>query len=326
VTGEQRSEAGCLGGQNGALISGRALSGTRIESAHEEDPMPASVNEQIAGRLEEVARVLRDQGADPFRSRAYLRAAVELRRLARPVDAIWRERGLEGLRELPGVGDTIARAIRDLLTHGRLAMLDRLRGEADPVALIRTVPGIGRVLAHRLHEELGLETLEQLEAAAHDGRLENLAGFGDKRLAGIRDSLAHRLGRVRIPPRTAAAVPVAELLDVDREYRDKVAAGTLPLIAPRRFNPAREAWLPVLHTSRGKRHYTALFSNTARAHRLGKTRDWVVLYHDDASGERQHTVLTAARGPCAGRRIVAGREAECEARYGRAGEARARAG
>jgi len=51
-----------------------------------------------------------------------------------------------------------------LVTHGRLPMLDRLRGEADPVALLASVPGIGRVLANRLHEELGLETLADVEA------------------------------------------------------------------------------------------------------------------------------------------------------------------
>jgi putative hydrolase len=285
--------------------------------------MAARINEQIAGRLEEVARVLRDQGADPFRCRAYLHAATELRRLDRPVDAIWRERGLEGLLELPGVGQTIARSIRDLLTHGRLAMLDRLRGVADPVTILSSVPGIGGVLAHRLHEDMGIDTLEQLEAAAHDGRLEQIAGFGEKRLAGIRDSLAHRLGRVRIPPPGGAPVPVAELLDVDREYRDKATAGTLPKIAPRRFNPKREAWLPILHTKRGSRHYTALFSNTPRAHRLGTTRDWVVLYLDDGAGERQHTVLTAARGPLAGKRVVAGHEDECARYYGLAHGTRA---
>jgi hypothetical protein len=47
-----------------------------------------------------------------------------------------------------------------------------------------------------------------------------------------------------------------ELLDVDREYREKAAAGQLRSIAPRRFNPSGEAWLPVLHTQRRERHYT----------------------------------------------------------------------
>jgi len=226
------------------------------------------------------------------------------------VDDVLRTRGLEGPRELPRVGDTIARAIRELLVHGRLPMLDRLRGDVDPVPLLASVPGIGRTLAHRLHDELGLETLADLEAAAHDGRLETLEGFGAKRLAGIRDSLAHRLGRIRTPAAPETVPPVSELLDVDREYRAKAAGGELRLIAPRRFNPSGEAWLPVLHTRRGPRRYTALFSNTARAHRTGHTRDWVVLYSDGGAGEHQHTVVTATRGPLAGRRVVAGREDE----------------
>jgi hypothetical protein len=190
-------------------------------------------------------------------------------------------------------------------------MLDRLRGESDPVALLASVPGIGRIFAERLHDELGLETLAELETAAHDGRLETIAGFGPKRLAGIRDSLAQRLGRVRIPPKIETAPSVAELLDVDCEYREKAAAGQLQRITPRRFNPTSESWLPVLHTRRGTRRYTALFSNTARAHRAGKTRDWVVLYSDNGAGESRHTVITATFGPLRGRRVVAGREAEC---------------
>ena len=71
----------------------------------------------------------------------------------------------------------------------------------------------------------------------------------------------------------------------------------------------------MFHTHRGVRHYTALFSNTARAHEAGKTHDWVVLYYDDGSGERQGTVITAERGPLHGKRIVRGREAECAAYY-----------
>ena len=80
-----------------------------------------------------------------------------------------------------------------------------------------SAPGIGRRFAERLHAELAISTLEDLEAAAYDGRLATVAGFGDKRLAGIRDTLAHRLGRARRHSGTAAtAPPVTELLDVDR--------------------------------------------------------------------------------------------------------------
>ena len=107
----------------------------------------------------------------------------------------------------------------------------------------------------------------------------------------------------------------SELLDVDREYREKAGAGRLRKIAPKRFNPTGRAWLPVLHTKRGKRRYTALFSNTALAHELGKTHDWVVLYYDGGDGEKQCTVVTAKRGPLAGRRVVRGQETESAAFY-----------
>ncbi len=82
------------------------------------------------------------------------------------------------------------------------------------------------------------------------------------------------------------------------------------MIAPRRFNPAKKAWLPILHTQRGERHYTALFSNTAHAHESGKTNDWVVIYYDGSQGERQCTVITSLFGPLKGKRIVRGREEE----------------
>jgi DNA polymerase (family X) len=133
----------------------------------------------------------------------------------------------------------------------------------------------------------------------------------------IRASLAAMLARSRPhPARPRAEPPVALLLDVDREYRAQAARDRLPKIAPRRFNPAGEAWLPVLHTERGEWRFTALFSNTARAHELGRTRDWVVIFfHTDREPEGQRTVVTETHGPLIGRRVVRGRETDCRAYY-----------
>ncbi len=288
-----------------------------------EDRATFDANERIGARLEEVGGILEAQGANLFRVEAYRRAARTLRSLDRPVSEILRAEGIEGLDRLPGVGPILARAIRDLVVTGRLPMLERLRGESDPTVLLATVPGIGVRLADRLHHELGIATLEDLEAAAFDGRLADVAGMGPKKIAGIRDSLASRLGRMRGPAAGGERQepPVSELLDVDGEYRSRARAARLPLIAPRRFNPRREAWLPILHTERGPRHYTALFSNTARAHSLGRTRDWVVLYADGALGERQWTVVTGLSGELRGKRLVRGREPEC-VEYYRAGAGR----
>jgi len=286
--------------------------------------MSIPLNEYIAGLLDEAARIFAEQGANRFRVQAYHRAADALRGLPRPVSALFADRGLAGLEELPGVGEGIARSIRDVLRHGRLAMLDRLRGGHDPIALLCSVPGIGKAIAWKLHEELEIDTLEELEAAAHDGRLEHRAGLGPKRLAGIRDSLAHRLGRVRQPallvPDSGEEPSVAELLGVDGEYRQEATAGRLKTIAPRRFNPTGESWLPVLHTVRDPRHYTALFSNTPRAHRLQKTRNWVVLCYDGRNGEQQSTIITSEFGRLQGLRIVRGRERECEEHYRKLGQ------
>jgi len=276
-----------------------------------------TTNSQIARRLDELANLLEVQGANPFRVRAYRQGSAAITHLAEPVSDLYAREGPEGLKRIPAIGSRLAIAIRTLLETGRLPLLEHLRGEIDPVRLLQSVPGIGPIQAERLHHDLGIDSLEELEAAAHDGRLASLAGFGAKKIAGIADSLASRLGRVRqavgVP---SFQVPVEELLDIDREYRDAARAGTMPTIAPRRFNPDKQAWLPILHTQRGGRHYTAMFSNTARAHRLGTTRDWVIIYQDGDAGTRQYTIVTSHQGPLEGQRIVRDREAECQRHLG----------
>jgi len=277
-------------------------------------------NQDITRRLQEVAQLLENQGANRFRVRAYRAAAETIERLAVPAAEIARQQGTDGLQSLPGIGVSLARSIHTLVVTGRLPMLDRLRGHMDPVSLLTSIPGIGPTLAHRMHDDLHIETLEQLEMAAHDGRLTDIEGIGPKKLQGIVDSLTARLGRVRKPPQvaephTTREPSVDELLDVDREYREATQAGRLQKIAPHRFNLKKEAWLPILHTQRGARHYTALFSNSALAHQLKKTRDWVILYYDDDHGEHQCTVITSHQAPFSGKRIVRGREEDCTGYY-----------
>lgn len=109
---------------------------------------------------------------------------------------------------------------------------------------------------------------------------------------------------------------VALLLSVDRTYRRRARANQLTRVAPKRFNPRHEAWLPVLHLAREGWQMTALFSNTGRAHRLGREHDWVVLYYRGDHGSGQATIVTEYAGPLRGRRVVRGREAECLEHYG----------
>ena len=280
---------------------------------------PTTENIDVAEMLREMGALLDAQGGNPYRAAAYRRAADTVAGLVGDdVRAIFQREGAAGLDALPGIGPGIAAAIGEMLTRGRWAQLDRLRGDVDADAVFRTIPGVGPELARRLHESLGVDSLEALELAAHDGRLERVPRVGARRAAAIRAALTQMLDRSRalrrprMPVNLAAEQPSVEtLLDVDREYRAAAAADTLPKIAPRRFNPNGEAWLPVLHTRRGDWHFTALCSNTARAHELGRVHDWVVVYAEDKDhAERQYTVVTATTGPLAGRRVVRGRE-EC---------------
>jgi hypothetical protein len=275
-------------------------------------------NAEVADVLDEVGTLLAAQETQSYRARAYHRAAAEVRVLPTAVATMLEEDGVAAVAKLPAVGPALARVVAELVQSGRLRLLDWLRGHVDPEALLASVPGIGPVLAQRLHDRLGVDTLEDLEMAAHDGRLARLPGFGRRRVQGVIEGVAGRLGphTLRVPG--GVEPPVAELLDVDHEYRCKVETGALPRITPRRFNPRRRAWLPILHTTRGQRHYTVLFSNTARAHRLGKTDDWVVIFLDDGHGHRQATVVTETRGPLGGHRVVRGREHECIALYQKA--------
>ena len=104
------------------------------------------------------------------------------------------------------------------------------------------------------------------------------------------------------------------LLAIDAEYREKASARLLPMMAPSRLNPEGKAWLPVLHKRYAPWHFTALFSNTERAHLLRRVYDWVVIFYEGADGTGQATVVTERRGALTGERVVRGREPEC-ARY-----------
>ena len=272
-------------------------------------------NSEIAEKLLEISNLLQRQNANIFRVDAYRRAASTVENLDRPISDIVDQKGFDGLTELPGIGEGIARSIYEYAATGRMSRLESLREGHDPIALFQQIPGVGNKLAQRITKILHIDTLEALEIAAHNGRLAKVPGFGVKKVSGVKAWLAQALGRRRPMDRNNTAVtepPVSLLLKLDRQYREKSESGEFPMIAPRRFNPRGEAWLPIMHTSRKGWHFTVLYSNTARAHQLNRTRDWVVIFfYDKEHHEGQHTVVTETRGSLIGKRIVRGREDEC---------------
>jgi len=280
--------------------------------------MDTSLNRQISMKLAQAADLLEQQGANPFRVTAYRKASDTVAHLGMELRALVEGEGQAGLVALPNIGKGIAASIIEMVTTGRWTQLERMRGTLDPVHLFQTVPGIGPVTAEQIHEALHIDSLEALEAAAYDGRLAGVPGIGPRRITGIRNALAALLGSTRRRQRRPDVdePPVRMILEADREYRRRAERGKLPTIAPRRFNPENRAWLPVLHTEHGNWHFTVMYSNTARAHELRRTHDWVVVYfYNDHQEEGQCTVVTETRGALTGQRVVRGRELECREFY-----------
>lgn len=284
--------------------------------AHPDSTRPKSLpleNREAALRLDRLADRLEGRGENPFRVRAYRGAAETLRGLARPAADLLREGGRDRLRTLPGIGPRLSAVIEQLVLTGELPVPDD--SNSHPADVLATVAGMGTELARRVHEQLHISTLEELERAAHDGRLATVPGFGPKRVRGVREALAGRFRRPTSGP-AAEPPPVEDILAVDAAYRDRAGRGLLRRITPRRFNPSGEAWLPVFRTRRHGRWYRALFSNTALAHKLHREGDWVVIYYGVGGASGQCTVVIATVGPMRGRRVIRGREAECARYYG----------
>jgi hypothetical protein len=277
-------------------------------------------NKEIAEVLDRIADLLEVQEANPFRIGAYRDAANQVRSMDRSVADIVREGPQESLEALPNIGSSLAGVITELVHQGRSSMLERLQSDVAPERIFEQVPGIGEELSERIVRHLDVSTLEELEQAAHDGRLSDVPGFGEERVRSVRVSLAGLLSRaaqrharrVETDQDEVAKRPrVGLLLEIDRIYRERAEAGELRKIVPKRFNPDDEAWLPIIEEDRGDWHFTALYSNTAQAHRLNKTHDWVVIYYKRDGKEGQATVVTESQGPLEGKRVIRGREAEC---------------
>jgi DNA polymerase (family 10) len=151
-------------------------------------------NVEIARVLAEVADILEIQGADPFRIRAYRNAVrtveVQTRPLARLVaDGV-------PLTDLPAIGKEMAGHIREMVATGTLAFRDRLLAEVPRALLeLMRLPGVGPKKARKLWDELRIGGVDELEAAAREGRVAALAGFGEKTqariLAGLEEHRQH---------------------------------------------------------------------------------------------------------------------------------------
>jgi DNA polymerase (family 10) len=158
-------------------------------------------NAEVAQVFDEIADLLELQDANPFRVRAYRNASRMLGELRRNVRSMV-EAG-EDLDALPGIGPDLGGKIGEIVATGSCALLQRLRAEvpADLSAMLK-LPHLGPKRVRALHEELGVQTLAQLYAAALAGRVRSVHGFGER-------MQQHILEATRASLAAAASGPVA---------------------------------------------------------------------------------------------------------------------
>ena len=154
-------------------------------------------NLKTAWILEDIARLLEIKGENVYKSRAYHRAGRAIVNLTEDITLLMKQGKLD---DIPGVGENIAKKLKELLTTGSLAYYEQLKEEIPTgVVDITNIPGVGAKMAQLLYQKLGISTLEELEAAARAKKIRTLPGLGSKTelniLRGI-DMLRSKGGRV----------------------------------------------------------------------------------------------------------------------------------
>jgi DNA polymerase (family 10) len=172
-------------------------------------------NVEIASTLRDVADLLDIQGANPFRVRAYRNAARTVEEHTAPMKRL--VAGDADLTELPGVGEDISGYIRELVETGSLALLDELAREVPPTLIeITRIQGVGPKKTKKLWEELGVETVDDLQEAAGAGKVQALDGFGaktqEKILEGIEEYRRHQ-ERFRLSEVDGHVAPLLEWME-----------------------------------------------------------------------------------------------------------------
>lgn len=142
-----------------------------------------------AHRLNEIALLLEVRGENPFKSRAFATAARTIGELEE--EDITQLVRSKKIADMPGIGSKTLAVLSDLVETGDSTYLDELR-ETTPEGLVEMlrIPGLGPTRIHRIHTGIGVETVADLEAAAKDGRLAGLSGFGTKTAAKILRGIA----------------------------------------------------------------------------------------------------------------------------------------
>ncbi len=135
-------------------------------------------NKEVAEILRKIAQLLEIKGDNPYRIRAYERAAQTIEALTKDVEELAKE---EKLEKLPGIGADLASKIREILRSGTLSLYEDLKKEIPPILLtFLEIPGLGPKKVKAIYEKYGITSLEELEKACLQHKIAKLPGFGLK--------------------------------------------------------------------------------------------------------------------------------------------------
>src|SRR5438445_9121742 len=180
--------------------------------------------DRVAEILTEIGTLLELKGENPFKTRAYENAARTLESLTEPLEKLIAENRLS---EINGIGEGIQKKITELVTTGKLAYYDELKASVPPgLVEMLQIPGLGPKKAKALNDKLGIETIEQLEAACQAGKIAGLAGFGEKTQSKILEGIQFKRAygsRHLLSDALAVAEPMLESL---RGHPDVIRCST----------------------------------------------------------------------------------------------------
>jgi DNA polymerase (family 10) len=138
------------------------------------------INEEIAKIFQEISEYL-EMGEEPFKPRAYSRAARIIGELEKDLTDIYKEGGEKALKDLPGIGGSMAEKIEEYIKTGKIKYFEDLKKKAPiDVSSLTAVEGLGPKKIKQLYKKLDIKNIEDLEKAAKDKKIRELEGFGEK--------------------------------------------------------------------------------------------------------------------------------------------------